>query len=268
MDVAGAFGSGKVKVMATNSVYNMDCVAFMKTLPDSYFQWGIVDPPYGIGESSKNHKSRSMQPKIQKGGTLLRVKPPEYKKEDWDNNIPSEEYFQELKRVCQNVLIFGANYFPCIVGNQFKPLKRDMYEDFISANPTNWIVWDKVNGDNDFNDCEMTWCSTPISSEVFYYMWAGMLQGVSHTNGRTMQGNKRLNEKRIHPTQKPIALYRYLFEKLKPSSVFDSHLGSGSIRIVAHKMDVDFFGTEISVDMFEKQEKRYRQLTYEPLFQL
>lgn len=253
--------------MPISEVHHIDCMEFMDKQPCGRFSVGIPDPPYGIGESSANHKSRNT-PIVQKNGTILRTKQPDYGKSDWDAGIPPPEYFIELIRVTINQIIWGANYFPSICGVPFKPPRRHEYEQFIKDHPTNWIIWDKVNGSNDFNDCELAWTSFPVPTRVFYFMWNGMMQGVSADQGLLMQGNKALNEKRVHPTQKPLALYHWLARNfLRPGeSWFDSHMGAQGSRIVAYKMGFDYFGTEKDRRHFDGGCRRFNEITYEPLF--
>lgn len=250
-----------------SEAYHIDCMEYMATLPAGRFSIGISDPPYGIGESSKNHKSRN-RPIKQKNGNYLRTKQPEYGKSDWDSAIPPPEYFTELFRVTQQQIIFGANYFPATAGTPFKTPRREEYDRFIEERPTNWIIWDKVNGNSDFNDCELAWTSFPIKTTIFQYMWQGMFQGVSADQGHIMQGNKKLNEKRIHPTQKPLALYQWLAKNfLKPGDDwFDSHMGSQNSRIVAYLMGFNYYGCEKDGRHFEDGCNRFTKLVSTPLF--
>ena len=108
-------------------VFNEDCMAGMARYPDKHFDLAVVDPPYGIGESSSNNKSRSK---------LASAK--DYGSKDWDDNAPEKEYFLELKRVSRNQIIWGANHF---------------IESIPSANSSCWVIWNKENGENDFADC-------------------------------------------------------------------------------------------------------------------
>lgn len=239
----------------------------MQSRADKSFSLGSADPPYGLKESSKNHKSRNT-PVRQKNGTIKKCPQPEYGNENWDDAAPGDIYFSELKRTTINQIVWGANYFPQVVGAIFKPPRRESYQEFIKQYPTGWIIWDKVNGTSDFSDCELAWTSFDRPTVIFYFMWAGMMQGVSMHNGRTMQGNKKLNEVRIHPTQKPMQLYRWLFtEYLLPGqSILSTHAGSQSDRIVAHKMGIDFVCTETSKKHFIDGNNRFKLLTNEPLF--
>lgn len=137
--------------MAESIAYNIDCMAYMRTLPDKCFDLAVVDPPYGIGEGDgKNHFSR---------GVLAKAR--EYKKFE-DKEPPQEEYFRELTRVSKNQIIWGANHF---VGR--------------IPNPSSscWIVWDKENGENDFADCELAYTSFKTAVRIFRFRWQGMLQG-------------------------------------------------------------------------------------------
>lgn len=136
--------------MPISEAYHIDCMDFMNKQPSGPFSVGIPDPPYGIGESSKNHKSRNT-PIVQKNGSVMHTKQPDYGKSDWDAEIPPPEYFIELFRVTIHQIIWGANYFPPICGAAFKTPRRNEYGQFIKDHPTNWIIWDKVNSTNDFN---------------------------------------------------------------------------------------------------------------------
>tara|TARA_R110000822_G_scaffold15064_1_gene52429 strand:+ start:137 stop:841 length:705 start_codon:yes stop_codon:yes gene_type:complete len=206
----------------SSSIFMMDCVSAMKNYPDNYFDLAVVDPPYGIGES-KNVKGRK--------GVL--AKKSNYKIKDWDNESPNDIYFKELQRVSKNQIIWGANHF-------------------ISKIPFNsscWVVWDKQNGENDFADCELAFTSFKTSVRKFEFRWQGMLQG-----------DMKNKEQRIHPTQKPVALYDWIFKNYAETGmkVLDTHLGSGSSRIAAHKAGMDFTGFEIDEDYFRASNKRFK----------
>lgn len=235
-----------------------DCLDVMSCFSDNSFDLAIEDTEYGIGESSKNHNSRNTAIK-QKNGNYLKPVNPDYLKQDWDNSIPSDEYFLHLKRVAKNYLMFGANYFPQIVGLPFKPPKRVDYDDFISKYPVGWIIWDKVNADNDFSDCELIYTTLNFPTYVFRYMWSGMMQGKSLVEPTTQQGNKRLNEKRLQPGHKPILIYKYLLDKfaLPGNKILDSHSGSGSSRIACWDMGFDYIGIEKSEYNYKRSCERF-----------
>ena len=146
---------------------------------------------------------------------------------------PEKPYWDELLRVSKNQIIWGANHF-------------------ISKIPFDsscWIVWDKDNGKNDFADCELAWTSFNKAVRKFEFRWHGMLQG-----------NMKNKEQRIHPTQKPIPLYQWIYKNYLPGGgkVIDTHLGSGSNRIAADKAgNINFVGMELDKDYFDAQEKRW-----------
>ena len=207
--------------MTKQIAYNIDCMEYMKTLPDKAFDLAICDPPYGIGIGSKVG-----------GNNLAPVK--QYKAFD-DSKIPDKTYFEELTRVSVNQIIWGGNYF-------IEHLR----------NTSCFIVWDKENTGN-FADCELAWTSFDTSVRKFTFKWNGMIQ-------KNMGVNK---EERIHPTQKPVALYEWLLRNYaKPGDkILDTHLGSGSSRIAAYNLGFDFVGCEIDKDYYEAQEERFKRHT-------
>ena len=149
---------------------------------------------------------------------------------DWDNEPPPIKYFIELRRVSKNQIIWGANHF-------------------ISRMPWNsscWIFWDKGTGSNDFADGELAWTSFDSTVRKYFKSWVG--------------ANAKDESKRCHPTQKPVALYKWLLSNYaKPGDkILDTHLGSGSSRIAAYDMGFDFYATELDKDYFDAQEKRFQ----------
>ena len=152
---------------------------------------------------------------------------------EFSNIAPDAEYFTELSRVCKNWIIWGGNFFPITGGA---------------------IVWNK-NG-TAFGEAEMAICSTHKSVKIFEYTWNGMLQ--------QDMANK---ERRIHPTQKPVALYKWLLTNYaKPGDkILDTHLGSGSSRIAAYDMGFDFWGYELDADYFADEEARFKAHISKPV---
>jgi site-specific DNA-methyltransferase (adenine-specific) len=146
-----------------------------------------------------------------------------FKKCDWDNAIPNKQYFDELMRVSKNQIIWGGNYFDLPPSQGF-------------------IIWDKKQP-QDFSSamCEMAWMSFQKPAKMF------------RKHVVTAEPNK------IHPTQKPVALYDWILQKYaKPNDlILDTHLGSGSSRIAAYKGGFNFVGFEIDQEYYEKQEKRF-----------
>jgi site-specific DNA-methyltransferase (adenine-specific) len=213
----------------TVELLNIDCMEYMAAQPDHAFDLAIVDPPYGIGANCiKNNKSRT------KLAIAKDYKP--YKNERDDR--PASAYFEELLRVAKNQIIWGANHLA----------------DLFNAAGSGWIVWNK-EATGPFSDCELAYSSFNCSAKHFTYRWNGMLQG-SH-------GDKRKNEHRIHPSQKPVALYQYLLDQFadQGQKILDTHLGSGSSAIAAHYFDCDFVGCEIDEDYYKAATERFKRET-------
>jgi site-specific DNA-methyltransferase (adenine-specific) len=205
-----------------SDVRNMDCMEFMKQFPDKFFDLAVVDPPYGINMD---------------GGVIgisRKAKNTAYSIKDWDKAAPEKSYFDELIRVSKNQIIFGANHF----------ISR------IALDSSCWIVWNKENGNNPFADCELAWTSFKTAVRMFTYRWQGMLQG-----------NMKDKEIRIHPTQKPRALYAWIFENFTRGGykILDTHLGSGSSRIAAWHAGLDFWGCELDKEYFDKANERFEK---------
>ena len=204
-----------------NEVKLIDCMEFMKGIPDKYYELAIVDPPYGIGVNGSVGGSNCGDVKV-------------YKNKGWDSKPPKKEYFNELFRVSKNQIIWGGNYF--------------LYA--LNETPC-FIVWNKENSGN-FADCELAWTSFKTATRMFSFRWNGMLQG-----------NMKNKELRIHETQKPVALYKWLLKNYaKPNDkIFDSHVGSGSSRIACYDMGFDFMGCELDPDYWKAQEERFKSHT-------
>lgn len=203
---------------------NMDCMTEMVKFPNNYFDVAIVDPPYYSGPEKRKFYGRKISP--------IGVQRIYDKSTSW--SVPEREYFDELFRISKNQIIFGCNYFDYPFGS-------------------GRIVWDKCNGSSSFSDCEIAYTSFHDSVRLFRYMWNGMMQGKSISEGHIQQGNKKLNEKRIHPTQKPVNLYRWLAQKyLKPGQlVLDTHVGSGSSLIAFEEYDLQYVGYEVDKNYYD-----------------
>lgn len=218
--------------MASSVAYNMDCMDAMRAMPDGAFDLAVVDPPYFSGPERRGYYGS----RVSKIG-VRRDYPvsPAWK-------IPGQAYFDELRRIAKRYIVWGCNYF-----------------DYVFASGR--IVWDKCNGNSSFSDCEIAATNCHDSVRLFRYMWNGMLQGKSIAEGFVQQGNKALNEQRIHPTQKPVALYAWIFSRYaKPGDrILDTHLGSGSSRIAALNAGLDFVGIELDKTYFDLEEKRFSE---------
>lgn len=212
---------------------------YLPRFPDKYFELAIVDPPYGLKEHGGKNRSKYVK---QKNGSKIYVKGGEYKKQDWDNETPGEEYFKQLLRVSKHQIIWGVNYFNILL-------------------PGGRIIWDKCNDGSDQSDAEIAYCSLNNRVDIFRYMWRGMFQGKSVQEGHIQQGNKGLNEKRIHPTQKPIALYDWLLSRYaKPGDkILDTHVGSASSLISCHKNGFDYIGFEKDPYYYDLANKRLEE---------
>jgi site-specific DNA-methyltransferase (adenine-specific) len=211
----------------------IDCIEYMKRFEDNHFELAIVDPPYGIGEDGSSNKTR---------GKLAKSK--NYKSfAGGDISAPSFDYFIELKRVSKNQIIWGANHF----------ISKIPYDSSC------WIVWDKINGETDFADSELAYTSFKTAVRNFRFQWQGMLQH-----------DMKNKEIRIHPTQKPVALYKWLLHNYakKGDKILDTHLGSQSSRIAAYEMGFDFYGCELDPDYFNEGNKRFEAFkkNFNPLF--
>jgi site-specific DNA-methyltransferase (adenine-specific) len=182
-------------MLELNKLYNTDCLEAMKHIPDKYFELAIVDPPYGINVN--------MNMGLRKGQKKKR------EQKDWDSEIPTAEYFNELFRVSQNQIIWGGNYFP------LKPTRC-------------FIVWDKGETmyGRSFAECEMAWTSFDQSARIYK--------------------RSPIDINRFHPTQKPTALYKWLLHKYatKGDKILDTHVGSASSIIACLDMGFEYMGFE------------------------
>lgn len=199
-----------------NIAYNVDCMEYMRTLPDKAFDLAVVDPPYGI------EKGFSATSRIAKYGQMASV----------NDQKPTQEYFEELFRVSKNQIIFGYNH----LSNMLPPTKE-------------FIFWYKHQPVDTYSDGELAWTSLKKTAKCFDYPFFG--------------GTGADKDGRIHPTQKPVALYAWIYSHYaRPSDkILDTHLGSGSSRIAAYDAGLDFVGCEIDPDYFKAQEERFKEHT-------
>lgn len=221
-------------MLELNRLYNMDCMELMSEFPDKYFDLAIVDPPYFSGPERREYYGKRIS-------TTGIQRKNYHRSSKWI--VPDKSYFDELFRVSKNQIIWGCNYY-----------------DYRFAG-SGRIVWDKCNGTSTFSDCEIAYCSIHDSVRLFRYMWNGMMQGKSITEGHIMQGNKKLNELRIHPTQKPIALYEWLLTRYakEGDKILDTHVGSASSLIACHNLGFDFIGSEIDTYYYNEATKRMEE---------
>lgn len=190
-----------------------DCMAMMREMPDNAYDLAIVDPPYGIGVNSMNMGSRKT------------VRPD---KRNWDDEIPTPEYFAELRRVSKNQIVWGANHY-------------------IARMPLNspcWIVWDKrLSNEVSFAAVELAWTSFRTTAKKF--------------ECHPMQLD------RFHPTQKPVKLYEWLLANYaeKGQRILDTHMGSGSIAIACYNLGYALTASEIDKEYYDKAIERIKRAT-------
>ena len=210
-----------------NIALNADCMEVMLQYPDNYFDLAVVDPPY-VDIPKGGYMNGT-------GGGLARQK--KYHDAVWNMSKPSKEYFDELFRVSKNQVIWGANYFLPEID---KPSAC-------------WLVWDKLHPDGvNYADVELAWTSFKCAARIFRYRWNGFIQQ-----------NMKNKEVRIHPTQKPKDLYRWIYQMFTEPGyrIIDTHLGSGTSRRAAYDFGLDFVGCESEKVYFDLQEKAYEEYT-------
>ena len=194
------------------SIYNCDCMELLKQTPDNYYSLALVDPPYGIGINvSMGRRKGDKKSKYHKFAGN-------------DNETPTAEYFNELKRVSKNQIIWGGNYMI----------------EHLTSSPC-WLMWDKgFSEDVTFAQFELAWTSFTSSAKKF--------------DKHPSQQN------RIHPTQKPTTLYKWILDKYakQGDKILDTHLGSGSIAIACHDYGFELTACELDKDYYDSAIKRIK----------
>lgn len=199
-----------MKVTEKITITNECNMELMKRYPDNYFDLAIVDPPYGINASLSGNGSRTK-------------KYDRTKKNNWDNETPKKEYWNELFRVSKNQIIFGMNYFDLPLISHF-------------------IVWDKKQPDGvTFAQAELIWTNFKGTSKIIKLS----------SNGQ---------KERIHPTQKPVEIYQKLISKYakQGDKILDTHLGSGSIAIACHDYNFELTACELDKDYYDAAIERIK----------
>ena len=193
----------------------------MSRYKDNYFDLAIVDPPYGIDADNKNNGKNS-----DRHEKTSKAKINTYKKTNWDNAIPNDEYFTELKRVSKKQVVWGANFFNLQGGMLF---------------------WHKHVTMPTYSQGELAWLSWLNKVDFVSIAWHGMIQH-----------DMKNKEIRIHPTQKPVKLYEWLLMNYakEGDKILDTHLGSGSIAIACHNLKYDLTACELDKEYFEAAMKR------------
>lgn len=201
-------------IIGAATLYLGDCMDVLPTL--GKVDAVITDPPYGINE---NHK------KVASRGKL--AVPRDYGSFDWDKSPPSSELIDVIRNKAQWSALFGGNYF------HLPPSSC-------------WLVWDKLNGSNDFADCELAWTNWPKAVRRIQWRWNGMIR----------QGN----EDRFHPTQKPLEVMKWVIDLCpKADTILDPFMGSGTTGVAAIQMGRKFIGIEREPKYFEIACRRIEQ---------
>lgn len=207
-------------------VYLMDCLEGLKQIPEKYFELAIVDPPYGIGDI-RQRKSRNIH------NAFI-----------WNNTVPTQEYFNLLQGASKHQIVWGINYYASMLPNH-----------------TGRIIHDKTGGGykgqlHELSDADIASHSFGVNIKIFHYVWQGNAQG------KTINWKNNGEDSRIHPTQKPIALYEWLITKYYTGGgILDTHLGSGSSRIACFKANIPFMGFELDPGYFNASVKRFNVFT-------
>jgi site-specific DNA-methyltransferase (adenine-specific) len=202
-------------------IRNIDCMELMKQYDDKYFDLAIVDPPYVIKRGGQT-ETFTKNPKHKRK---------EHKHKDWDNEIPTAEYFRELFRVSKNQIIWGANYFV----------------EHLNKGTMGWIFWYKGQDGLSMSDGEIAYSSFQRATRQI-----NLNRGLIAQKGGS-----------IHPTQKPVELYRRLLNDYskKGELILDTHLGSGSIAIACYDMGNDLTASEIDAEYYKKAMERIKTYT-------
>jgi len=209
--------------MSNLTITNEDNMALMSRYPDKYFELAVVDPPYGIGADKNAHKN---------GINCKANGFAEYKLSEWDSDIPDENYFNELFRVSKEQIVWGGNYM-----TEFLPSSMC------------WILWDKGQRNFSFADGELAWTSFNKALRIFEMPRGTALFDAKNNGGK------------IHPTQKPVQLYKWLLKNYaKPGDkILDTHLGSGSIAIACYDLGFDLTACELDSDYYNAALKRINE---------
>ena len=205
-----------------NQIIHADCMDIMKDIPDKYFELAIVDPPYFDGPQKSNYYA----------GTKQKTAVGKYKDLSKSWELPDKKYFDELIRISKNQIIWGINYFNISM-------------------PGGRIVWIKGVEKSPFSMCDIAYQSFYNRIDMFKYLWSGF-----------WQEEMKNKEQRIHPTQKPVALYRWLLQNYaKPGDkIIDTHSGSGSCAIACHLEKFDFLAIEKDEDYYKASVKRLEEI--------
>jgi DNA modification methylase len=199
----------KAETIGTASLYHGDCSDVLPLL--GQLDAVITDPPYGIGENARRIASR---------GNASR--PTDYGEFTWDREPIDSTLLHMVIASGRRAIVFGGNFYPVPPASC-------------------WLVWDKLNGANDFADCELAWTNLPTAVRIYRHRWNGMIRA----------GEER-TQQRVHPTQKPVALMAWCIAQAgMPQSIVDPFMGSGTTGVAAVRMGRTFIGIERDATYFE-----------------
>jgi site-specific DNA-methyltransferase (adenine-specific) len=195
-----------------NVLYDGDCYDIMKTMPDKYIDLTLTDPPYGIFNKNVTGFKKGEHEQAKK----------------WDQKI-EKKYFDEIKRISKNYIIWGGNYYASEIGYCKEPL-----------------IWDKVTGDNYFADGELAFTSFGGTLRIFKHQWCGAFK------------DSERRTKSIHPTQKPVELFSMCLEKYSKENdlIFDPFAGSGTTAISCINMNRRYILVEKEIKYIKLARKR------------
>ena len=206
------------------TITNEDNILLMARYPDNYFDLAIVDPPYGISYARG------------KNGWGVNKNRPKLEDVSWDKETPNQEFFDELIRVSKNQIVWGGNYF-----TDKLPVSKC------------WIVWNKINNTDNksvFADAELCWTSFKKVVKMFTLRTMGFISDTK-------------DENRIHPTQKPSELYKWILDNYAKENdkILDTHLGSGSIAIACHDYKYELTACELDKEYYNAAIQRIKNHT-------
>lgn len=203
------------EVIGDCTLYNADCRDVLPLL--DRVDAVITDPPYGIGESNEKNASRDNA-----------AKTTDYGHYEWDYEKVEGEFIDRIRTISKHQIIFGGNYY--------------------HLPPTScWLVWDKLNGKNDFADCELAWTNLPKAVRKYQHLWNGMI--------------RKDREKRYHPTQKPRAVMEWAIGQLPDTAhtILDPFMGSGTTGVACVRLGRKFIGIELDPKWFDVACERIRR---------
>jgi len=197
-------------MLELNKIYCGDCLEVMKQIPDKSIDLVLTDPPYGIGADKMTMGSGRHQW--------------DKSVEEWDNFIPDKKFFDEIMRVSKNQIIWGGNYFT----------------EYLEPS-VHWLIWDKLNPNMSFSECEMAWVKEGKRTRIFKEYSA--------------------NQIKLHPTQKPEKLMKWCVANysLEGQTILDPFLGSGTTAVACKQLKRNFIGIEISQKYCDIANQRLRQ---------